>query len=389
MVHEPPSWPSVPDASHASSNSPWAMAEHTPRKPTSRKRRLLPAISLPVAVVALAALLSYPVVAARDTLEPKSITPASPDKPTFPSSVADATTVIPTASSMPLTEHALELRNAPHDGRGFGDDVPPTGGGKVVKRSAATSSSNSPPLPSPFDTPVPSAFQLPGRGTSCPTFIYTLLSNPTFKSCYPLSMLMQTSTGFFNAEKQLVSLVRVLDASCAADVTSCSSFLGKAAQNLTADGNCKSEFDQNQTQVIQAYRGLKAYKVLYSATCLQNPITNSYCFANAVTNLSTPSDSYLYFMPYGLALPGASTPTCSWCTQNTMSVYHSAAADRRQPVASKYEDAARQINTICGPNFVNLTLPSPASEALAIVIPSYIVVLANAIFAVVLSTRLL
>lgn len=198
----------------------------------------------------------------------------------------------------------------------------------------------------------------------------------------------QTSTGLFNAEKQLVSIVKVLDATCKADVVSCTEFLDKAAKNLTSSGNCKTEFQQNQSQVLQAYRGLLAYKVLYAASCLQDPSSNMYCFANAVTNLSTVSDSYLYSMPFGTALPGASTPTCNWCTQNTMSIFHAASADRRQFVASTYESAARQVNTICGPQFVNSTLPS-ASGGRSIAIPSHVGVFMNACIALVAFTWLL
>lgn len=166
----------------------------------------------------------------------------------------------------------------------------------------------------------------------------------------------------------------MLDATCKADVASCSDFLTKAAQNLTASANCKAEIDQGQSLVLQAWRGLRAYKILYSATCLQDPSTNMYCFASAVTNVTAPSDSYLYFLPYGLALPGASSPSCNWCTQETMAIYNAASADKQQFVASNYEDAARQVNTICGPGFVNGTLPKGAAAAVAT--PSYAVTLA-------------
>ncbi|KAG5921444.1 hypothetical protein E4U61_006745 [Claviceps capensis] len=261
------------------------------------------------------------------------------------------------ASSLPAAANA----NADEDTKGGAEvEVLATASKKgLLERASETTNGDdsSSPLPSPFDNLVPSAFKVPGGSSSCPKFMAGLLSDPTFKRCYPISMLMQTSTGFFNAQKQLVSIVKVLDATCAPDVTKCTDFLNQAAQNLTLDANCKSEFDQNQTQILQAYRGLRAYNVLYSAACLQNPTTNSYCFANAVTNLSTPSNTYLYFMPYGMSLPGASKPSCNWCTQTTMAIYHSASADRDQPVASKYEDAASQVNTLCGPSFVNASLP--------------------------------
>lgn len=193
----------------------------------------------------------------------------------------------------------------------------------------------------------------------------------------------QTSTGFFDAQKTLLGVVRVLDATCKADVSSCAAFLSNAAENLTSAVNCKAEVDQEQALVLQAWRGLKAYKTLYSATCLQDATTNMYCFANAVTNLTTPSDAYLYFMPYGLALPGGSTPTCNWCTRETMAIYHTTSADRQQFVASKYEDASRQINTLCGPGFVNGTLPRAIAAAGIMLAPSYAATLAAACAAAV------
>lgn len=59
--------------------------------------------------------------------------------------------------------------------------------------SALASSS---PLPEPFDNTPASAFQSSGSTDACPKFISNLLSNPTFKSCYPLSMMLQVSFFF-------------------------------------------------------------------------------------------------------------------------------------------------------------------------------------------------
>ncbi|KAL7953553.1 hypothetical protein V8C34DRAFT_309101 [Trichoderma compactum] len=246
----------------------------------------------------------------------------------------------------------------------------------ALSKPTSSSASSSSALPVPFDNTPASAFQSSGSTDSCPNFISSLLANPTFKSCYPLSMMLQTSTGLFQAEKSLLSIVRVLDATCRADSASCATFLDQAATNLTMSSNCKTEIAQNQTLVLQAYHGLLAYKTVYAATCLQDPTENQYCFANAVTNLNTPSDAYLYFLPYGLALPGSSNPSCSWCTQQTMDIYFSASADRSQAIADVYVDAARQVNTLCGPNYVNGTLPPASSEALALRPAIYTIALA-------------
>ena len=170
----------------------------------------------------------------------------------------------------------------------------------------------------------------------------------------------------------------VVDAACRADVHSCNDFMTRAAVNISSDAGCKAEMQANQTAVWQTYRGLSSYQALYAATCIQDSTTSSYCFADAVTNTSTPSDAYMYFMPYGMPLPATSTPTCNWCNQQTMGIYHSASSNRNQLVASVYEGAATQINTICGINFVNATLPPASSSAAVATTPSILGVLATA-----------
>jgi hypothetical protein len=234
------------------------------------------------------------------------------------------------------------------------------------------------PLPSPFDDTLVSEFNVAGGDDSCPNFMNVLLNDATFKDCYPLSMMFrvsslrsttypsgltrgirQTSMGFFNARKSLVATTRVLDATCDADLETCSQFMSAAAANLTAEENCGEEFETGLAKITEAYRGLMAYETLYTVSCLQDPDTNGYCFANAVTNTSIPSDANLYFLPYNLNLPGSSSPTCNWCNQETMALFHAASADRDQLISNTYESAARQVNNICGPEFVNETLPEP------------------------------
>ncbi|KND94873.1 hypothetical protein TOPH_00537 [Tolypocladium ophioglossoides CBS 100239] len=380
--------PACPTATLSSSTST------TPRSKPGRRRHQPLRIRMSFAVLAIFAGLSCAAFAQRDALPAQITAPPSLDSASSVS-VADrpaATMAIAPSVWQSATDGAAqELRLKGRDG---GEEAPPKdqtttkdGSDSETKasqttltislgQSTSTAEATQSPLPSPFDDSLPSDFKGTNSDDRCPNFMTSLLANPTFKSCYPLSMMIQTSRGLFNAEKKLLSIVRVLDTTCKADVASCTDFLSKAAQNLTADANCKAELDQGQSLVLQAWRGLKSYKMLYSVTCLQDPSTNMYCFANAVTNITTPSDSYLYFMPYGLALPGASMPTCNWCTQETMAIYHTASADRQQFVASKYEDAARQVNTICGPGFVNATLPQAAAAASVAVLPSYVVTLA-------------
>ncbi|KAK1967078.1 hypothetical protein LY78DRAFT_680401 [Colletotrichum sublineola] len=218
------------------------------------------------------------------------------------------------------------------------------------------------PLPSPFDTSL--AFNFTSNdGASCPHFINSLLTNQNFKKCYPLSMLLQGSRSFFQAERQLLSIVRVLDATCSADVEFCTEFLSGVAGNLTLDANCGSDYQSGNPIVMQAYLGLTAYEMLYKATCLTDPDTSMYCFANAVTNLTTPSNVYFYYLPLNLTLPASANPTCGPCLRQTMDIFQTYTMNRKLPIASTYEDAAMQVNTICGPEYVNDTLLAAVSMA--------------------------
>ncbi|KAJ0159252.1 hypothetical protein CTA2_10056 [Colletotrichum tanaceti] len=237
------------------------------------------------------------------------------------------------------------------------------------------------PLPSPFDTSL--AFNFTSNdGASCPRFINSFLTNQNFKKCYPLSMLLQGSRSFFEAEKQLLSIVRVLDATCSADIEFCAGFLNGVAGNLTMDANCGSDYRSGNPIVMQAYLGLKSYEMLYKATCLTDPDTSMYCFANAVTNLTTPSNVYFYYLPLNMSLPGSANPTCGSCLRQTMEIYQTFTTNRKLAIASTYEDAAKQVNTLCGPEYVNDTLMAAVSSAV-LAVPSWALTAATLALAVV------
>ncbi|KAG9253281.1 uncharacterized protein F5Z01DRAFT_160907 [Emericellopsis atlantica] len=233
----------------------------------------------------------------------------------------------------------------------------------VASSASPTSIDPDSPLPTPFDGTAASEFRTADGDDSCPDYISRLLSSPTFNDCFPLSMLVTKSDSFFEARRQLTSMVRVLDASCGADVDSCGAFMNTAARNLTAKENCQEEYKQGVTVVIDAYYGLINYEVMYAATCLQDPDTDQYCYAGALTNHTNTSDRYLYSLPYNLSLPASSNPTCSWCNQETLDIFHAAAADRSLPISKTYEEAARIVNNLCDPDWVNGTLPEAVSHA--------------------------
>ncbi|KAH8157538.1 hypothetical protein CIB48_g10705 [Xylaria polymorpha] len=194
------------------------------------------------------------------------------------------------------------------------------------------------PLPSPFDGALAANFS---AGQSCPNFINAFLSNATFKACYPVSLLLQGSQSFFEAEKSFFSITQVLDAACKADVEMCTDYFNDLANSLIADGNCGKEYELENALVVQAYQGMKTYETVYKATCLTNADSNSSHYAS-----QTPSR-----MP-------APHPTHTSTTSPSIRL----CPPRPPPPAARafisntYPSAAKQINSECGEDFINTTL---------------------------------
>ncbi|KAK8090199.1 hypothetical protein PG997_005160 [Apiospora hydei] len=241
------------------------------------------------------------------------------------------------------------------------------------KRSAVTPAAATGPLPSPMDS-LPTTFPDDVTG-KCPAFIQSFLADNTFKSCYPFSMLLQVkfnpestmggSNSFFDAQKSLVSLTQVLDASCKADVKMCTSWLADLADQFQQDGNCGGELASGNTVVTKAYEGLKAYQPLYSATCLKEPESQAYCYATAATDTKDFSSVYLYYLPLNRSMPDTATPSCDWCNQQTMGIFQSFSSNRKSSIAATYTGGSAVMNRVCGAEYVNSTLPV-ATESAAI-----------------------
>jgi hypothetical protein len=141
------------------------------------------------------------------------------------------------------------------------------------------------------------------------------------------------------------------------------------AANITTPSACASDLATRNPLIEQALLGLLAYKPLYTASCLRNPVTSSYCFADAITNSSNPTDSYIYYLPLNVSLPGGSQPTCDTCLKNTMAVFEAASSDRSSALASDYVNAAMQVNVQCGPGFVNQSLAAAVFSGASIPLP--------------------
>ncbi|KAI0180317.1 hypothetical protein GGR52DRAFT_530822 [Hypoxylon sp. FL1284] len=223
------------------------------------------------------------------------------------------------------------------------------------------------PLPTPFDGALGANFSGDdAAGGSCLNFINNFLDDPTFKSCYPLSLLLKGSKSFFDAMRAPAQITQVIEKSCEADKSSCTDYLNNLAEQLKSDDNCGQDYQQQNQVVVQAYKGMKAYEELFGAGCLQNPSTGAYCFVSAVTNQTTSSNVYLYNLPLNSTLPPSALPACDDCTSETMKIYQSASADRSKYISNTYVQAATQINSECGPNFVSEALPEALPDSAAI-----------------------
>ncbi|KAL8709587.1 MAG: hypothetical protein Q9220_005679 [cf. Caloplaca sp. 1 TL-2023] len=189
-----------------------------------------------------------------------------------------------------------------------------------------------------------------------------MLRNDTFNSCLPFSLLLQNSMSFFSVSKSKESITRTLDATCKVVEPTCNTLMSSFATQLRQDSNCGSDYRRQQPLVLSAYNGLVAYDPLYKAGCAKDEQSGDYCFANAITNASSPTDSYPYYLPLGIALPGGSSPSCTSCLKNTMDIFNQAAnAKTQQPLLATYGAAAQMVDVGCGPNFANLTVSGAKS----------------------------
>ena len=171
---------------------------------------------------------------------------------------------------------------------------------------------------------------------------------------------------FFVASRSVATITQTLTASCNVVSPACSALMSSYALDIRSPSYCSDDYNRQNPIVRQAYNGLLAYDVLYRASCLHaqptafNNQSSDYCFADAVTNTSAPTDSYVYYLPLGISLPAGTQPTCNQCLKDTMTVFESQAGNQSQPISLTYAEGAQLVNQQCGPNFVNQSIPNGA-----------------------------
>jgi hypothetical protein len=162
----------------------------------------------------------------------------------------------------------------------------------------------------------------------------------------------QTSNGFFTDTRSFFRLTQTLDYTCQVNVNHCSALMSSLAQQIQSSNTCGADLQMQNPMVVQAYNGLIAYEPLYHAGCLTDE-KGDYCFADAATNTSSPTSSYIYYLPLGTQLPGGTQPTCDSCLKRTMQVFAAYATNSSQPLSTDYQSAAEMIDMTCGPRFVD------------------------------------
>ena len=163
---------------------------------------------------------------------------------------------------------------------------------------------------------------------------------------------LQTSNSFFTAIQSPLSRIRILDATChLPSYPTCSTLMSSLATQL-ASKSCAKDLSLENPLATQAYAGLLAYDTLYAASCLTSTETGNYCYADAVSNTSAPTSSYIYYLPLGMSLPAGTRPACTPCLKDTMSIFAAAAGDRKGDFRGDYAQAAQVVDLTCGPGFV-------------------------------------
>ncbi|EME49423.1 hypothetical protein DOTSEDRAFT_84816 [Dothistroma septosporum NZE10] len=249
----------------------------------------------------------------------------------------------------PLPRMLLERRQDDSSSSRPTTTIRPTG----MQTATATGSFS---LPRPFDTSIGNNF----TATTCPTFFQSFLNNQTFRDCLPFSLLLQTSNSFFAASRSPLRLAETLDATCNVNLNTCSALMSQYAQQIQQTSHCGADLEMQNPVVTQAYNGFVSYSTLYHAGCLTNT-DGSYCFSDAVANISSPSSSYIYYLPLGVRLPGGSRPACTACLQDTMAVFVTTAGNASQPLSQDYVNAAEQVQMSCGPQFVDSSVSRSAA----------------------------
>ncbi|KAG6817105.1 hypothetical protein H0H87_012626 [Tephrocybe sp. NHM501043] len=228
--------------------------------------------------------------------------------------------------------------------------------------------SSPPSLPTPFPQPFDTDLSTNYSSLSCFNFFSNLTTAAPFRSCRPLSFLVDTSNSFIDAQQNLTLLNTIIWGTCNTTTAEdqCISNMGWFAAELQKA--CAQDLQDQNAMAVGALRDFRSYSLYREVGCLTDPTSNTYCYLNAVRN-SASSDVYFYQLPLGLVPPKSTNLTCSACTRSLMTTYSAALADPVQAdlltgLKKTYADAANLAVAQCGSGYADTSVASGATATL-------------------------
>jgi len=218
-------------------------------------------------------------------------------------------------------------------------------------------------VPTPFPQPFDSSLSFNFSTATCSSFFSDFTANITFRACRPFSLLLGTSSAFFDAQSNLTELTAVMAGTCDTPQTidQCRSTMDWLATEMVKPEVCATEIANKDGVALEALNGFQNYDLMRQAGCLVNQRSNAYCFVEAVASTS-PSDTYFYALPIGTPVPQKSTPSCSACIKSVMALYASHATDGNLPLSKVYPSAQKLTADSCGKDYAQAIAASAASR---------------------------
>ncbi|KAG8958326.1 hypothetical protein FRC03_009220 [Tulasnella sp. 419] len=209
------------------------------------------------------------------------------------------------------------------------------------------------PVPTPFPQSFDDTLSYNFSTTSCASFFQDgFLTNLTFRACRPFSLLLPSSSAFFEAQDNLTTITSVMGGTCNTrlSVDECGGTMDWLAEEIQKDTVCGRDLKDQVVLPVTALNGFRNYRMMRQAGCLVNQRTNTYCFADAVA-ASSPADFYYYALPLGTPIPGKTQPSCSTCIQSLLSIYATQANNKTMLISKTYSDAADLARNTCGAKY--------------------------------------
>ncbi|KAG8848554.1 hypothetical protein FRB96_001081 [Tulasnella sp. 330] len=196
------------------------------------------------------------------------------------------------------------------------------------------------PVPTPFPQPFDTVFSFNFTTTSCQSFFASsLISNITFRSCRPLSLLIPSSSAFISAQSNLTLLTSIVGGTCdttGATEDECLDTMSYLADEIKKDTVCGKDLADENALAVEALTGFRNYGFMRQADAVASP---------------SPSDFYFFTLPLGTPLPNNTVPSCSTCTESLLAIYATQASNSSLLISKTYAAAADIAIKGCGARY--------------------------------------